>query len=106
MKSKREQYQKVLSKYLPEEFIDMVVELLVTHPVAFKIVKPRKTKLGDFRVNSRTEKPQITVNGDLNKYSFLITTLHEFAHLINFKENGKKCTKRDSDFHFNLPKNI
>ncbi len=88
MKSKREQYQKVLSKYLPEEFIDMVVELLVTHPVAFKIVKPRKTKLGDFRVNGRTEKPQITVNGDLNKYSFLITTLHEFAHLINFKENG------------------
>ena len=66
----------------------MVVELLVTHPVTFKIVKPRKTKLGDFRVNSRTEKPQITVNGDLNKYSFLITTLHEFAHLINFKENG------------------
>lgn len=86
--TKTEQYQKVLSKYLPVEFIDMVVDLLTSHPVTFKVVKPRKTKLGDFRANHKSEKAQITVNGDLNKYSFLITTLHEFAHLINFNENG------------------
>lgn len=88
MKSKREQYQKVLVKYLPEGFIDMVIDLLIEHPVTFKVVKPRKTKLGDFRANHKSEKAQITVNGDLNPYSFLITTLHEFAHLINFKQNG------------------
>ena len=29
---------------------------------------------------------KITVNGDLNPYSFLITTIHEFAHLVTFEE--------------------
>jgi len=86
--TKKSQYERVLKKYLPIEYIDMVVDLLLKHPVVFKVVKPRKTKLGDFRASSKNNKPQITINGDLNPYSFLITTLHEFAHLINFKENG------------------
>ncbi|MEJ6776630.1 MAG: sprT domain-containing protein [Crocinitomicaceae bacterium] len=88
MKTKRSFYESILTKYLPIEYVDMVVALLLVHPVIFKVVKPRKTKLGDFRANIKNKKPQITVNGNLNQYSFLITTLHEFAHLINFKVNG------------------
>lgn len=88
LKTKRSQYESILTKYLPVDFVDMVVDLLLTHPVIFKVVKPRKTKLGDFRAKAKNEKPQITINGDLNPYSFLITTIHEFAHLINFNVNG------------------
>lgn len=77
-----------LRKYIPHEFVPFVSKLLNSHPVRFKIVKPRKTKLGDFRFDPRSKKYQITVNGDLNPYAFLITTLHEFAHLINHKDNG------------------
>lgn len=73
-------------KYLPEGTENYIVSLFEKFPVSFKIVKPRKSKLGDFRVGNRHEKPQITINGNLNKYSFLITTVHEFAHLKTWIE--------------------
>lgn len=86
---KSERYRIILSKYLPEEFVPYIIELLLSHPVKFRISKPRKTKLGDYRHNP-SGTPSISVNGDLNKYAFLVTTIHEFAHLITFKEYGTK----------------
>lgn len=88
MGAKTEQYRKILAKYAPEDFVDYLVHLLLKHPVVFKIVKPRKSKLGDFRAGRVNEKHRITVNGDLNRYSFLITTVHEFAHLITYQKYG------------------
>lgn len=75
----------VFKRYLPEPFVEIVVDLFLAHPVRFKIVNGRATKLGDFRAGINGEKHRITVNGDLNPYSFLITTLHEFAHLHTFE---------------------
>ena len=83
---KKEQVTEVFKKYLPESFIDMVVDLFITSTVRFKIVNGRRSKLGDFRSGQNGEKHQISVNGDLNPYSFLITTLHEFAHLNTYNK--------------------
>ena len=47
------------------------------------------TKLGDFRVRLG-QRPSITVNGTLNSYSFLITFLHELAHLEVHQEFGNR----------------
>lgn len=76
----------ILGKYLPEESIDYVASLLLQYKVRFRVVKPRSSKLGDFRHGGKLLSPEITVNGDLNPYSFLITTLHEFAHLVTHLE--------------------
>ena len=81
---KRDHVAEAFKKYIPETFIDVVVDLFVQSSVRFKIVNGRKTKLGDFRAGLAGEKHQITVNGDLNPYAFLITTLHEFAHLNTY----------------------
>ena len=73
--------------YLPEGFENMIASLIIEYPVQFKIVNPRNTKLGDYRPAHAGKPHRITVNGNLNKFSFLITTLHEFAHLhahVNF----------------------
>lgn len=78
------------SRFVPEHFVDYVVDLYLKSNVRFSIVKSRSTKLGDFRAGIRGEKHQITVNGDLNQYSFLITTLHEFAHLNTFNTHGSR----------------
>jgi hypothetical protein len=45
----------------------------------FRVVKPRRTRLGDFRVLPQNQM-QITVNENLNLYAFLITYIHEVAH--------------------------
>jgi hypothetical protein len=87
MKDKKK-IQAALKKYLPEGYEVGIAEKIFSHPVKFKITKPRKTKLGDFRPGTKDRPHQITINGDLNKYQFLITTLHEFAHLKTFLDHG------------------
>ncbi len=48
------------------------------------VVKPRRTKLGDYRLPREGKAPRITVNNDLNPYAFLVTLVHEFAHHATF----------------------
>jgi len=83
-----EQHQRILQKYLPLKFVDAVVELILKNPLEFLIVAPRSTKLGDFRYGPSLKRPKITINGNLNPYSFLITTLHELAHYFAHLEYG------------------
>lgn len=78
-----------LEKYLPEGFSEMVAELFLPTPVKFKIVNPRNTKLGDYRPAHNGLPHRITINGNLNPYSFLITTIHEFAHLNTHLKFGR-----------------
>jgi len=90
--SKRTQIEEGFRKYIPEEFAPLVVDLLFSAKVKFKVSKSRKTKLGDYRppYGERTHHT-ITVNHDLNPYAFLITTLHEFAHMNTYLKFGNKA---------------
>jgi SprT protein len=89
--SKELDFKRTLVKYIPNVFVGYVSRLLIESNVSFKIVAPRSTKLGDFRIQKKgSNKPQITVNGDLNPYSFLITTIHEVAHLKTHNKYGCK----------------
>ena len=81
-------FSETLSRFAPKEFIPYLTKLILEARVKFKIVPGRKTKLGDFRFSELSDKPTITVNGDLNPYSFLITSLHEIAHLNTFRNYG------------------
>ncbi len=91
-------------KFLPEGFEEIVADLFLASPIRFKIVPPRKTKLGDFSVGHGFEKPQITINGDLNSYAFLITTLHEFAHLHTYQQYGNKVNPHGEEWKTNFRK--
>ncbi len=80
----------VLKKYLPEKAIEPALALLRSEPIDLKISKPRKTKLGDYRFpKAGSMHHRISVNADLNPYAFLITLVHEVAHLKAFKAYGK-----------------
>ncbi|MBN8567859.1 MAG: SprT-like domain-containing protein [Flavobacteriales bacterium] len=78
----------VLLKYLPEHAVESVFELIKTHSVHLKIVNERVTRHGDYRRHP-SGKHQITVNANLNKYRFLITLVHEIAHLAAFEKYGR-----------------
>jgi len=84
--NKKENYAKSLTRFLPKHAINYVVDLIIDNDCHFKISAKRKTKLGDYRFPQQGKGHRISVNGDLNKYGFLITTIHEFAHLITYQK--------------------
>ncbi len=80
----------ILLKYFPEAAIDDVYYWLVAKKVLFRISKSRKTKLGDYKPPVRCSTHRISVNYDLNPYSFLITFVHELAHLLVYEKYGRR----------------
>ncbi len=77
----KKQYKEILSRYVPPETVEQVFEWITTYGVHLKITKSRRSKLGDYRPPIRQPFHRISINNDLNKFSFLITFVHEIAHL-------------------------
>lgn len=75
-----------LAAFLPEGSFEKVVVYIQQYKVHLTITKKRKSVLGDYRHASMGKNHRISVNGDLNKYEFLITLLHELAHLLTFEQ--------------------
>ena len=67
-----------LKVFLPAPSLQKINDWINELDVQLNITKPRKTKLGDFKVVKNTL--FISINNDLNPYSFLITLTHELAH--------------------------
>jgi len=82
------EHKNILSKYLPQKSVDLIIELLDKYPCHLKIVNDRRTKHGDFR-KMPDGNDQITINFGLNPYRFLLTLVHEIAHLVAYKKYGR-----------------
>lgn len=80
----------LLSDYLPTGTFDSVVNYIHHYSVHLTISKHRKSVLGDYRHSGRGGHHRISVNGNLNKYEFLITLLHELAHLLTYEQFKNK----------------
>lgn len=79
----------ILKKYLPERAVNPCLELIKDTGVHLKIVNERVTRHGDYR-RMPDGRHQITVNATLNQYRFLITLIHEIAHLVAFEKFGRR----------------
>lgn len=89
MTARELQFQKnceVLKKYLPEGAVETIARWIVDYDFKLKIKKERSTKLGDYSSPQNGMNHVITVNHNLNKYSFLVTLVHEVAHLSTFNK--------------------
>lgn len=78
-----------INDYLPANAFDSVVYYIVKHKIHLTITKERTSILGNYK-KSMNKNHAITVNGNLNKYSFLITLLHEIGHLLAFEKYGSR----------------
>jgi len=76
---------KDLEKYIPENSLTQINKWIKELNIHVKKSIERKTKLGDFRCLSNG-KYIISINENLNKYSFLITLTHEIAHAFVHEE--------------------
>ncbi|NTW31116.1 MAG: SprT family zinc-dependent metalloprotease [Bacteroidetes bacterium] len=78
---------KIPEKYLPFGAFPIISVLLETVDLNIKIAGSRSSKYGDFNpCLHKKQAPTISINNNLNPYSFLITFLHEFAHYLVWKE--------------------
>lgn len=81
-----------LNDYLPPGTYAPVLEYLRLYKVHLTVARERKSILGDYRHRTGADHHRISVNGGLNKWSFLITLLHELAHLLTFEEFGNRVS--------------
>ena len=80
----------ILSKYMPEPAAQQIASWIDSYQCEFKISKGRNTKFGDYRPPFQNKAHRISVNHNLNPYAFLITTVHEFAHLSTWNRYQNK----------------
>lgn len=80
--------KEILTRYLPTAAVEPVFRFIESNEVHLKIVNERVTRHGDYR-KMPDGRQQITINGNLNPYRFLITLIHELAHLVAFSKYGR-----------------
>jgi hypothetical protein len=77
-----------IEPFVPPTSVTLLSKYLRQWEVNLVITQKRVTKHGDFRALHEGGH-QITVNEMPNPYRFLITTLHEIAHLVAYKNFGR-----------------
>lgn len=82
--------KELLGSHLPAEAVAPVIKLLKENGIHLVITRNRISKLGDFKPGNAKHPHCITVNGSLNKYSFLLVFLHELSHLFVYTRCGNR----------------
>jgi hypothetical protein len=78
----------LLKNKIPSTSLTYCFELWKRKKFILKVTPERKSKMGDFRWRKNQPIQTITINGNLNTYQFLITYIHEVAHLYVFSHYG------------------
>lgn len=88
----------ILQKYIPAQAAILIARWIDEYKTELKISKSRATKLGDYRHPYGDKGHRISVNYNLNQYSFLITLVHEFAHLLNWNRHKNKVKPHGTEW--------
>ena len=88
--------------FLPPGTEIQVAEMIINYQIHLKLTKPRTTKLGDYRAPFNGKGHRITLNKSLNPFSFLITFVHEVAHLTCWNQHQHKVPPHGKEWkeHF------
>ncbi len=87
---KKEVPLQTLSDFLPPNTAVPVLNYLNQYGVHLTITRARRTVLGDYRHRYQHQPHRISVNGNLNPFAFLVTLLHELAHLLTYEQHGNR----------------
>lgn len=87
-----------ISRYVPQGTALDLARMVEQYRFHLTITKPRNTKLGDYRAPFGNEGHRISVNGSLNPYAFLITFIHEVAHLLVHEKHRDKVAPHGAEW--------
>jgi len=93
----------ILQRYLPPHAVEPLFELIKLYGVHLKIVNDRVTRHGDYHRDA-SGYHRITVNASLNQYRFLITLVHEIAHLAAFEKFGRNIKPHGDEWKLTFQK--
>lgn len=85
-----ETVRQLLLQHVPARAVDYCFALWLNSPFQLKLSKSRQSKVGDFTSHKIVTRARITLNQDLNPYLFLLTYIHEVAHLHVYIRFGNK----------------
>jgi len=94
VKDFRPVFERGLRPYVPAAALSVLLEWFGAGQLQLKITRPRNSKLGDYRPAQPKlgiVVPRISINGNLNTYSFLVTLTHEYAHHLVWEKYGAKA---------------
>ncbi len=93
-----------LTAFLPDKSFEPVVQYLNHYKVHLTVTKRRKSVLGDYRHAGYGKNHRISINSNLNKYEFLVTLLHELAHLLTFEQYGNRVEAHGKEWKHSYSK--
>jgi len=97
---KKEAHISALQHFLPPNTYEPVLAYLQHYHVHLTVARERTSVLGDYRHRAHGKNHRISVNGNLNKYAFLITLLHELAHLLAFEKFGNRIAPHGREWKY------
>jgi hypothetical protein len=92
----------ILRKYIPETAIPRISVWIIDFDFKLKIKKERSTRLGDYTSPRNGSNHLITINFNLNPYAFLITLVHEVAHLVTFNQYKNRVLPHGAEWKKNF----
>ncbi|MCK9612783.1 MAG: SprT-like domain-containing protein [Bacteroidales bacterium] len=95
-----------LWRYLPDHSYEILCNWLEAYSLQIKITRERNSKTGDYRPpDKKVNYHRISVNNNLNPYNFLITLVHEYAHLLTWVTYRNKVKPHGNEWktiYYNL----
>ena len=92
--------EQIFQKYFPEASVPYCMHLWETYKVQFRISPPRSSIYGNYRFRNGVH--EISVNGNLNQEAFLVTYLHEVAHLLVRIRHGNRVLPHGPEWKQNF----
>ncbi|MBS1557535.1 MAG: transcription elongation protein SprT [Bacteroidetes bacterium] len=92
-----EEIRQTLTHHVPPSAIDYCLSLWQESGFIFKLRKNRLSKVGDFTCGTN-RRPRITVNDNLTPHLFLMTYVHEVAHLRVHIQQGYKAEAHGAEW--------
>ena len=90
--------QELIRDLIPQGMEDLVESWVTGLEVGIRVVNPRRTKAGDFRIPRKGMQPIITLNNSMHPVVFVITLAHELAHYIVWERYGKRARPHGAEW--------
>ncbi len=95
---REDRIRNAIQPFVPDGTEHTLAKEILGYRCHLTITRNRRTKAGDYRHPHGDRGHRISVNGTLNRYSFLITLIHEMAHLVCWERHGSKVRPHGNEW--------